>query len=265
MSWRLHGGPEERVALRQAIVKMGRRKIEGRGMNMILNSEKLLSKFVSKIGMGAFNTLGIVIFILNLFGGIIAGIWLLSRGEVRVVVVGFIVSLIMPNFWWIIFLPVIGFLALRGSYKPNGNNTRFLIYSFINLLYQSFTNTVWVVLIFVYIVYIEGAVSKGTPIPLAIWGYSVATSPIIFMASYETLDNIAAYAMVFLSETGYILLVILYFCGVPFVYSLGVLTTVLLIANTFLFLVLWRFVIRPADVEATESLSEEWSDADELP
>lgn len=189
-----------------------------------------LHKMGNVISLGGFGTLHLILFFLNTFAGIIGAIWLLFRGEWKVVVGGFIASLMMPNLWWILLLPGLGIVHLM--FKCDQNKFGFRIIAFTNVLYQSLVLSAWVVLVFLFfntglLGYQE---SKNLLIPMALVGYSVAVSPIIYLASHETPDNLSAHSMVFLSEVGYILLVGLSLCRVALSYSLGVLA-LLAVAN----------------------------------
>jgi hypothetical protein len=179
-----------------------------------------LHKMANVISLGGFGTLHLIFFFLNVFAGIIGGSWLLFEGKWRLVVGGFIASFLMLNIWWIPWMPTLAINALVEKF----HNSKFwwLTLVFISLLYQSFIYSLWVVAVFVSI-FIVG-LGCGPPsnltmfIPRALFGYSVAVSPIAYMASHDPPDAIGAHSMRFLSQLEYLVLAGLYLglliCGV---------------------------------------------------
>ena len=133
--------------------------------------------------------------------------WLAFEGEWKLILVGFALSFIMPTLWTIVSVPTI---ALSGLFVKLAEDRNKVGATFVGLLLgliNSFLIMAWTIFVFVYF---KSRISVGTYIPVLLWGYSTATSPlIIYMASKEPPDNIGSIISVFMSEIGYILLVVL--------------------------------------------------------
>lgn len=178
-----------------------------------------------KIGKLSSELLGLIFFFLNVFAGIIGGVWLLFEGEWRLVVCGFMASLLMPHVWWILCLPSLGIIALMEKF----HNSKFwwLSLGFINSLYNSFIFSLWVVLVFVPIFIGRSAPSNLMMfIPRALFGYSVAISPIAYIVSHDPPDAIGSHSKRLLAQIEYLVLAGLYLglliCGVDLCYVVGI-------------------------------------------
>jgi len=190
------------------------------------------------MGLGTFNTLCMALFLLNTFAGIISGIWLLFKGQWRVVLGGFLASLSMPHWWCIVALPGIGLTMLSlKSAKDHKSKVLVATLGFVSGLYDSILIMAWVGGVFIFAL-MWSSRSVGILIPMLLGGYSVATSPLAYMVRYETPDNIRAYIILFVSEIGYVLMAILTLLGVPLLYSL-ILFAVLLVIKSLLVSVLF--------------------------
>lgn len=186
---------------------------------------------LSTIGSGALKAICVVLFLLNTFAGIMAGVWLLSKGQWRLVLGGLLASLTMPYWWSIIALPGIGLTMLTVKIATSHKSKVLAAaVAFISGLYDSILIMTWVggVLVFALV---WASRSRGVLIPMLLGGYSVATSPLLYMATYEAPDNIRAYAIVLVSEIGYILMAIMTLFGVPLLYSLILFAFLLIIKS----------------------------------
>jgi len=187
-----------------------------------------------KIGKLSSELLGLIFFFLNVFAGIIGGVWLLLEGEWRIVICGFIASLVMPHVWWILWLPSLGIIVLMEKFY----NSKFwwLSLGFINSLYSSLVCRLWVVPVFFIFAKPE---SDPTFIPMALMGYSVAISPIAYIVSHDSPDAIGAHSKRFLSQVEYILLFVLNLCGINIAILL-LLLPVLIVSEAILLTLLSR-------------------------
>jgi len=198
-----------------------------------------------KIGKLSSELLGLIFFFLNVFAGIIGGVWLLLEGEWRIVIYGFIAFLAMPHVWWIFGLPSLGITVLMEKFY----NSKFwwLSLGFVNSLYSSLTFSLWVVT--VYFAFSTGFGDFAKPeslamsIPGALMGYSVAISPIAYIVSHDPPDAIGAHSKRFVSQVEYILLFVLNSCGINIAILLllsPVLIVVLIVSEAILLTLLSR-------------------------
>ena len=180
-------------------------------------------RVAGKAASGLLLTLGVGFFLLNVFGGVVSGIWLAIKGEWWTIVWGFAVSFSMPFWWSIITLPSFGLLGLTMESFERGHRVEGTVCALFGGLFDSLVLTLWVVAIFFAF---AGRVSEGTLVPMTIWGYSVAIAPLVYMASKERPVSIGSGIGTLVAMIGYILLVILSLCGVGFRPSLIVLAAI---------------------------------------
>lgn len=188
------------------------------------------------IGEGVLGILGLIVFAFNFFAGIVGGIWLLCLGHWRIVLSGFLASLSLPWWWFIVSLPSLGLGGLYILFADKKHKAVAAILVLIAGLYDSFLIIGW--LSFVFIFFLITSFEKDiTPLPMLLYAYSVATSPFTYMASQEQEDSINTNLTVFIIVTGSILVVILSLFGVPLIYPL-ILLCILMISRTLLLTVL---------------------------
>jgi len=188
-----------------------------------------MRQMLGTMGLRAFNALCVIMFFLNTFAGILSGIWLLFKGQWRVFLGGFLASFTMPYWWSIVALPGVGLTMLTLKFvRAHKNKLLVSTLLFISGLYDSLLILSWVGGVFLFALDWSSR-GSGILIPMLLGGYSVATSPLAYMASYETPDNIRAHLIVLASEVGYILLTILTLLGTPVLYSLFFFSTLLVI------------------------------------
>lgn len=186
-----------------------------------------MTRIASAIGEGALGLLLISIFIFNTFGGIVGGIWLLILGQWRIVLGGFFASLSMPWWWVIVSLPSLGLAALLIFFH---NKTKLGV-AFIGLisgLYDSFLIIGWITLVFVFFL-IKSIDYDISIFPILLYSYSVATSPLLYMASKEPPDSPNTNLTMLIIVIGSILFVILSLIGLPLIYPLIVMAVLMLI------------------------------------
>jgi len=171
---------------------------------------------ISGIGYGVLTTIyGVValLTIFNYFAGFIGGIWLLILSEWSIVVFGLIASFGMPWIYAIIMLPIWALALLMNYFAERKNKILTLPIGFIGALYTNFIILLWVYLVFDILViqmYEQGVYNL---VPLIIWGYSVAMSPLGYMARGESADSTGTTRGLFLGFIGFILATILWLFG----------------------------------------------------
>lgn len=171
---------------------------------------------ISDIGYWVLTTIyGVValLTIFNYFAGFIGGIWLLILGEWSIVVFGLIASFGMPWIYAIIMLPMWALALLMNYFAERKNKIPTLLISFICALYTNFVILLWVYLVFDWLViqmYEQGVYNL---VPLIIWAYSVAISPLGYMARGEPADSPGTTRGLFLGFIGFILTAVLWLFG----------------------------------------------------
>lgn len=142
---------------------------------------------------------------LNIFGGIVAGIWLMILGEWSVLISG-VVAFLLSN-WILAFalLPSLGLTVAAISGLEKGRKLQFVVSAFLSNLYVVILMVVWCVGVLYYYV------SNATPsslVPIVIWSYGIATGPWSYMASKEGQPGegggFGSTLLVLLSEIAYV-------------------------------------------------------------
>jgi hypothetical protein len=153
------------------------------------------------------STLMLPIIILNLLGGIIAGIWLAILGEWRAIGIGiasifvshfalsFALMLSMP-----LMFPVAYFIEKR-------NKIGIFFFGFLNLAYTMGLITFWCVGV---LYFFASMATSQSIIPMLVWSYGIALSPWIFLAQKdEQAKNDFSTFSTFLAEIAYIIAILM--------------------------------------------------------
>lgn len=212
-----------------------------------------MRKVVGAIGQGVLGILFLFIFLFNFFAGIVGGIWLLCTGHWRIVLGGFLASLSMPWWWMIVSLPSLGLMVLLGMFVEKKSKAGVAIVGLIAGLYDSFLIMGWVALVFTFALIVVWE-SEATFYPMLLFAYSVATSPLLYMASKEPPDSEGTNLTMSIVVIGSILMVVLAFLGVPLIYPLIILC-VLMLLRTFL---LTALGVSMMPKRKTDYLSDTW-------
>jgi hypothetical protein len=176
------------------------------------NKSLLIYKSISL----ALSIIFIPILVLNIFGEIIGGVWLMFLGEWKLVICWFIFSIFAPYAYSIVLLiqiPLAGLSIL--TLKKNMKNLT-LIIGFISSLITYLIITAYVLFIINKAVFISE--SKGINIiALLLFGYGIATGPFSYMASKEGPEATGSFIAVFVSQIGYIVFAITYLFNYPII------------------------------------------------
>lgn len=139
---------------------------------------------VAMSSLGAF--VGCCFILLNAFGGLVSGVWLLAKGEWVLVVLGFALGFLMPTAWGFAVLPAeFAGYALLADGKPR-NRVALLAGAAMVSTWTAVLLCSWVA--FVFILFTRN-IEPGLAIPIFLWTYATIFSPLAYMASKEPKGN----------------------------------------------------------------------------
>ncbi|HYG23359.1 MAG TPA: hypothetical protein VEH04_11300 [Verrucomicrobiae bacterium] len=121
--------------------------------------------------------------ILNMLGGLISAIWLLVLGEWKPVALGSVTFLFSGPALGMALIPSVIF-AMRPAEQceRSGNQVGVLIFGFVGFAYTFALFSVWCMAVMLCAVRIS---SGSTLLPLLLWSYGVALSPILWLAKKD--------------------------------------------------------------------------------
>lgn len=187
-----------------------------------------LFQAVGQLAVSMFFVIWLVIVLFNSMAGLVGGVWLLVLGEWRLVLLGFLTSITLPLWWSIASLPLFALAYLLKFFANRKTKTGVAITVFVMDFYNSFLMTGWMAVVFLYCADLM-FLDKIPEIPLLLFSCSVATSPFLYMAKNEPLDNYGTTIAITLILIGSMLTVILLYFGYPLIYPLIILCTLMLI------------------------------------
>ncbi len=171
-------------------------------------SEKMKTGFIA-----TFTALTVPIMILNLLGGIIAGIWLAILGEwgetfrgiLFMVVSGFAISIAL--------MPSLLFAAPAAMAIEKGKKLLGMFFGSLSVLYTVALMTVW----YIWIMWLfVSSATDSSLIPLLIWSYGVALAPWMWLAQKDQQGgggNEYSMFTIFFAQVSYILAMVMLFFG----------------------------------------------------
>ncbi len=186
---------------------------------------------------GLIKTTTPLLFILNFFGGIVGGGWLIFSGEWKFVLLTFFISLFIPTLYSIVIMPFNFIFGAGVSFFTNKQKkTPVIIFGAISILINNLIELFWVFVVFIYIV-ARADTSGISIIPYLLYGYALATGPFNYMASKEPEYSIGTQIGVFFVEISYVVLSALLLVNglafaLPIILVLTVLLLVFLLKNT---------------------------------
>ena len=169
----------------------------------------------------------LVIVLFNSMAGLVGGMVTCSR-RVATCPLGFLTSITLPLWWSIASLPLFALAYLLKFFAIRKTKTGVAITVFVMDFYNSFLMTGWMAVVFLYCADLM-FLDKIPEIPLLLFSCSVATSPFLYMAKNEPLDNYGTTIEITLILIGSMLTVILLYFGYPLIYPLIILCTLMLI------------------------------------
>ncbi len=147
--------------------------------------------------------------VLNLLGGIAAGIWLAILGEWGAIGYGILASFVAVYALSIALLPQAIFAMPAAYLGMKGRRVLMYLCALPANIYGTLVITIWCVAV---LYFFTAQVDSTSLIPLLIWSYSVAMTPLVTMAKpdlYAGDDALpsASLPVTFLSEIGYIVMI----------------------------------------------------------
>ncbi len=139
-------------------------------------------------------------------GGIVSGIWLAILGQWGSIVYGLLMLVGAGFLLWITMMPGMLFEAPATAYCEEGNKPAFYVLVFLRTLYPFAVLTLWCVLV---LNFFARRADSSSIIPMLLWSYGVATSPIVWIAQKD-LQSFKEYAMIstFFAQVAYLLVVL---------------------------------------------------------
>jgi hypothetical protein len=144
-------------------------------------------------------TVGTPLAFLNIFGGIVAGIWLAVLGEWGAIGWGIAAIVLATCGMSIAFLPAVGLGAMGGYFAERGHTLLFTFFAFLSSFYTVGTIALWCGLALYFFASLADA---GSVIPLLLWSYGIATGPFAWVAAKEGNDDFASLTATFSDEDG---------------------------------------------------------------
>lgn len=159
------------------------------------------------------SVLAVPLAIINMFGGIVSGIWLAILGEWGLIGYGLLALMVSGMAIGLAMAPGLLFAAPAAVMLEKGHKVGGFFFGFLSTLYTVGILTAWCILVLVY--YTKQA-NADSIIPVVIWSYGIAIGPIVWLAQKD-LQSGNEYAMVttFFIEIAYILTILgILFVGV---------------------------------------------------
>jgi len=163
---------------------------------------------IKKLFLGLVTLSLSTLWLFNFSAGIIGGIWLALTGGFWLVVLGLIISFVMPWGYTIATLPTLLLAVPITKLADGGHRILVSILAFILSGYNNFILAVWVSIVFVSLMSISG----HSPIALWLFGYAVVMGPIGYMASHEDPDSMGtSLGMIFVQISYFVMSISLLF------------------------------------------------------
>ena len=152
------------------------------------------------------SVLAIPLGIINIFGGIISGIWLAILGKWGLIGYGLLAIIVSDMGLGIAMMPGLIFAAPAAVLIEKGNKLGGYFFGLLSTVYAVGVLTGWCVLVLV--CYTEN-VDANTLTPVLIWSYGIAIVPIAFLAEKELQSgNEFAMILTFFIQVAYILTIL---------------------------------------------------------
>ena len=153
------------------------------------------------------------VLVMNFFGGIVGGIWILILGEWRFVIFGILVSIIFVFIYTIILMIIQNPIWIGALFEKKYKKLA-LFLTAIGLIIGYIIDLFWVFLVFASVAYLFNGLNL---LPFFIFGYSIAVGPFQYMASREGPDALGTYLVVWLNSISYLLLVICFYLNITII------------------------------------------------
>ena len=170
---------------------------------------------IGTIALAAFGIFFLSFLMLNMWGGVVGGVWLAVLGEWLLIVYGVLLIIVMPWAWTIANLPGmwlagLGFILIERS--ATSSRSFVALVGFVIAAWGAGLDVLWVYFVFVEF---SAQIDQESAIPYLLWGYSTTMAPLGFMASKEQPATIGLSLGVLLAALAYGVLVFLYALDCP--------------------------------------------------
>ncbi len=187
------------------------------------------TKMVAAGVLGVAGLLMLLIFVFNLLAGIVGGIWLLCLGQWHIVLGGLIAAIVTHTIYYTIAsIPLVGLMALVSFFYRKKSRLGVAFIGLIAGLFDSLLVVGWLALVFIYFLKISFE-NDITLLPILLFAYGVAATPIISMSRGEDPNNQNTNLTIAIVVIGSILVVILSLLGLPLIYPVVVLVILMII------------------------------------
>ena len=150
--------------------------------------------------------LSVPLWLINIFGGIVSGIWLIILGQWGIIGFGIAALFVSGIGLGIALMPGILFSGPAAILHEKGNKFGFYFLGFLSALYTILVLTVWCILVLYF--FVKHA-DISSIIPVLIWSYGVAIGPIAWMAQKEMQEgNEFSMIATFFIQVAYLLSII---------------------------------------------------------
>ena len=160
-----------------------------------------------------------LLMLLNMFGAVVAGIWLAVLGNWSVIAWGILGLIISPTVLVVALIPNFG-IGL-GAFWAAKRHSRvgMLGAGFVGFLYVAFIMTAWSMAV---LLFFMARADQRSWIPVLLWSYGAATGPWAYMASHDSQSGeYSASAMgVTFAQMGYVVMMGLLAFGHPTILAL---------------------------------------------
>ena len=159
---------------------------------------------------GIITALSIPLMILNMLGGIVAGIWLAILGEWSMIITGILIFFVSTWVLGIIILPSLLLTTPAALFAEKGKTFGLVIFGTLSSIYILAVITAWCCgILFLF----ARNATPHTIIPLLLWSYGLATGPWAYMAGKESRggesEGFASTLATFLAQLAYLTIMIL--------------------------------------------------------
>lgn len=153
------------------------------------------------------------IMLLNLLGGIVAGIWLAFLGEWKLIFIGIVLLFTSHFYLSMLMLPVLLFVPIVAYFQEKKSPLLYL-FGFLSQFYMNLLIVGTCTFAFFVCTHFYGGGSKLGLIPYLLWSWGMALGPWQFFASKEP-DNEFSFMLLLSATIFYLLLLLSIFLGPP--------------------------------------------------
>jgi len=204
--------------------------------------------------LGFVNVLSVPLFILNIFGEVVSGLWLLIIGEWRMVLLGIAIMVVSTFALGMAVLPSLLFVPLATFSKGEVGKVVAMI---LSTLYIAAVMVLWCA--GVLWLFGRGLTARNI-VPMLIWSYGVAVGPWAGMANKDQKaqgGNTYSLVSVFFAEIGYVVAIIMVLTGTQNFSALVKVLAGFLVAAQIVNWMLYRVLSREEAIANARAVPEE--------